>query len=430
MWYVLVQEEQLGPMSFQDVLELYYKDMITQDTFVWRDGMVEWLPISMVPEYVEILFKGAILNVPSTNFNQKDSSIPLQSTPLDTQSQNASSHIVESTRHFAFPEELLQLKPTAQTTQSNQDLLISQQSPSPNLITPIPRQEEIKVNDSALLSVFNQNQADQIKLIEIKPQKSKLPMILGLIALISVVIVMIVIQLQSPTNQSSDANLSIKNEKPNLVNHQAVIVPDAQIPQVKPEIVNQEAPNQVANQQVANQQIANNQVIADQSLVIPTIQLDQGIAANPTNPTNPTEVNQQDDSIDLEIAEINVQDPKTPKKNPTHQNTASKVPNPQKTTVPPVATTTKQTLSRGDIDQVVAQNKANVQSCLSQDATLTGTQTVVIKIQKNGTVSSAQASSPKLRNSPAKSCIEGKVKSFKFPAFNGEPMEIPLPLKL
>jgi hypothetical protein len=454
MWYVLVQEEQLGPMSFQDVLELYYKDMITQDTFVWRDGMAEWLPISMVPEYVEILFKGAILNVPATNFNQTDSSIPAQSTPLDTQSQNASSdpqnasshpknassHMVESTRHFAFPEELLQLKPTAQTAQSNQDLLISQQSPSPNLITPIPRQEEIKVNDSALLSVFNQNQADQIKLIEIKPQKSKLPMILGLIALVSVVIVIVVIQLQTPKNLSNEANLSVKNETPNLVTHQAVIVPDAQIPQLKPEIVNQEEPSQVANQQaanqqvanqqVANQQVANNQVIADQSLVIPTIQLDQGIALNPTNPTNPTEVNPQDDSVDLEIAEINVQDPKTPKKNPNNQNTASKVPNQQKTTVPPVATTTKQTLSRGDIDQVVAQNKANVQSCLSQDATLTGTQTVVIKIQKNGTVSSDQASSPKLRNSPAKSCIEGKVKSFKFPAFNGEPMEIPLPLKL
>jgi hypothetical protein len=423
MWYVLVQDEQLGPMSFQDVLELYYKDMITQDTFVWRDGMAEWLPISMVPEYVEILFKGAILNVPATNFNQTDASIPLQSTPLETQVQNevSSSHIVESTRHFAFPEELLQLKPTSQSAQTNQDILISQQSPSPNLITPIPRQEEIKVNDSALLSVFNQNQADQIKLIEIKPQKSKLPMILGLIALVSIVIVIVVIQLQTPTNLPSDSHLSTKTETPNLVT--AVVVPDAQIPQNKPEIINQEAPSQV------HQQVANNQVANDQSLQIPTIQLDQGMPTNPTNPTNPVEVNNQDDSIDLEIAEINVQDPKTPKKNPTNQNTASKIPNPQKTTIPPPVAA-KQTLSRGDIDQVVAQNKANVQSCLSQDATLTGTQTVVIKIQKNGTVSSAQASSPKLRNSPAKSCIEGKVKSFKFPAFNGEPMEIPLPLKL
>jgi hypothetical protein len=250
MWYVLVQDEQLGPMSFQDVLELYYKDMITQDTFVWRDGMAEWLPISIVPEYVEILFKGVVFQTPMIAVNQADASIPAQSTPLDVsdsstqafefapivsqtkedfklksaqstslpsksaQSTSAESlpHLVESTRHFAFPEELLKATPDQahQNLSKSNDVLISQQSPSPNLITPVPREEEIKLDDSALLSVFNQNQSAQIKPIEIKPQKSKLPMILGIIALISVIIVIVVIQLQSQAlNEGSEINAMI-----------------------------------------------------------------------------------------------------------------------------------------------------------------------------------------------------------------------------
>lgn len=53
LWYVLLNEKQYGPFTF---LELKGIASITPDTFCWREGMLEWLPIRDVPELKD-LFK-------------------------------------------------------------------------------------------------------------------------------------------------------------------------------------------------------------------------------------------------------------------------------------------------------------------------------------------------------------------------------------
>ena len=61
MWYALVQDEQLGPMSFNEVIDFYYKDIITSETLLWREGLAEWAPISQLREFKDLLFQGDFL---------------------------------------------------------------------------------------------------------------------------------------------------------------------------------------------------------------------------------------------------------------------------------------------------------------------------------------------------------------------------------
>jgi len=77
MWYALVQEEQLGPMSFNEVIDFYYKDIITSETLLWREGLKEWVPIIQVQEFKELLFQGDFLSpvVGGANARNADTSI-------------------------------------------------------------------------------------------------------------------------------------------------------------------------------------------------------------------------------------------------------------------------------------------------------------------------------------------------------------------
>ena len=64
MWYALVQDEQLGPLSFNEVIDFYYKDIITAETLLWRDGLSGWSAISQLQEFKDLLFQGDLLPSP------------------------------------------------------------------------------------------------------------------------------------------------------------------------------------------------------------------------------------------------------------------------------------------------------------------------------------------------------------------------------
>jgi len=65
MWYALVQDEQLGPMDFDEIIDFYYKDIISSDTLLWREGLSGWLPISQIKEFKDLLFQGVFVSVTS-----------------------------------------------------------------------------------------------------------------------------------------------------------------------------------------------------------------------------------------------------------------------------------------------------------------------------------------------------------------------------
>ena len=67
VWFVLLQGEQLGPLSFEEVLDFYYKDVVSSETLLWRDGLSEWVPITQIPEFNELLFQGIVAPAQSQN---------------------------------------------------------------------------------------------------------------------------------------------------------------------------------------------------------------------------------------------------------------------------------------------------------------------------------------------------------------------------
>jgi len=54
-WMVSVAEGDQRTMQLQEVIDAYNSGVITGDTFLWKDGMGDWLPLSEVAEIVEAL---------------------------------------------------------------------------------------------------------------------------------------------------------------------------------------------------------------------------------------------------------------------------------------------------------------------------------------------------------------------------------------
>src|SRR5215831_174912 len=54
-WMVSVAEGDQRTMSLQEVIDAYNSGVITGDTYLWKDGMGDWLPLSEVAEIVEAL---------------------------------------------------------------------------------------------------------------------------------------------------------------------------------------------------------------------------------------------------------------------------------------------------------------------------------------------------------------------------------------
>src|SRR5689334_18112766 len=47
-WHIVVDGEQVGPLSASDVRARLARGEITGDTFIWREGLADWLKVSSV----------------------------------------------------------------------------------------------------------------------------------------------------------------------------------------------------------------------------------------------------------------------------------------------------------------------------------------------------------------------------------------------
>jgi hypothetical protein len=77
----------------------------------------------------------------------------------------------------------------------------------------------------------------------------------------------------------------------------------------------------------------------------------------------------------------------------------------------------------------VRRNAGKIGGCKSRDPNASGAIKVQMVINKNGRVGSAK-SQGKYAGTPIGSCVEGKVKSFRFPQFSGDAMRINMPFRL
>lgn len=51
-WYHLQSREQHGPIDLDRMRRLVLDGTITPDTYVWADGMPDWLPAEQVPALI------------------------------------------------------------------------------------------------------------------------------------------------------------------------------------------------------------------------------------------------------------------------------------------------------------------------------------------------------------------------------------------
>ncbi|MFN3202777.1 MAG: GYF domain-containing protein [Bradymonadia bacterium] len=83
-------------------------------------------------------------------------------------------------------------------------------------------------------------------------------------------------------------------------------------------------------------------------------------------------------------------------------------------------------LSRNDIQKVMNANKPKLKACADPEGPQ-GSITVQVLIQRSGKVARARVTKSSVRGTPVGKCIEKTVKGIKFPEFSGNPMDIPLP---
>lgn len=54
-WYVMVNDEQVGPMSLEDLLQMARVGSLTLDDLVWKETFPDWLELERVPELMSQL---------------------------------------------------------------------------------------------------------------------------------------------------------------------------------------------------------------------------------------------------------------------------------------------------------------------------------------------------------------------------------------
>jgi predicted Zn finger-like uncharacterized protein len=64
VWHVVVDQDQVGPLSVADVQKRFRDGEIDAETYIWREGFADWLPINQVDAFAA-LFAGAGDSPPS-----------------------------------------------------------------------------------------------------------------------------------------------------------------------------------------------------------------------------------------------------------------------------------------------------------------------------------------------------------------------------
>ncbi|HMG20934.1 MAG TPA: GYF domain-containing protein, partial [Kofleriaceae bacterium] len=59
VWHVVINQDQVGPMTAVDVQHRFSSGEIDAETYIWREGFADWLPLSQVDTFTALLGSGA-----------------------------------------------------------------------------------------------------------------------------------------------------------------------------------------------------------------------------------------------------------------------------------------------------------------------------------------------------------------------------------
>ena len=59
VWHVVIDQEQVGPISVADVQARFAANELDTESYIWREGFTDWLPMSQVPEFAALVAGGS-----------------------------------------------------------------------------------------------------------------------------------------------------------------------------------------------------------------------------------------------------------------------------------------------------------------------------------------------------------------------------------
>src|SRR6185295_10695640 len=59
VWYLVIDREQVGPLSVQEIQDKYARREIDNDTYGWREGFGDWQRIASIPDFQHFAQDGA-----------------------------------------------------------------------------------------------------------------------------------------------------------------------------------------------------------------------------------------------------------------------------------------------------------------------------------------------------------------------------------
>ncbi len=59
VWHVVVDQEQIGPITVAEVGARFAAGEIDAETYIWREGFADWLPLAQVPEFAALAAGGS-----------------------------------------------------------------------------------------------------------------------------------------------------------------------------------------------------------------------------------------------------------------------------------------------------------------------------------------------------------------------------------
>jgi predicted Zn finger-like uncharacterized protein len=59
VWHVVINQDQVGPMTAAEVQERFARSEIDAETYVWREGFADWLPLAQVDQFAALATSGS-----------------------------------------------------------------------------------------------------------------------------------------------------------------------------------------------------------------------------------------------------------------------------------------------------------------------------------------------------------------------------------
>lgn len=107
-WYYIGHYGQLGPLTREQVEELVGGGVIARETFVWKAGMVDWIPADRHPELSALFVVPTSYNTPPPSPAPPSAPVSPGSYAPPTQNYSAPTFggFPATTQHGAYPEQL------------------------------------------------------------------------------------------------------------------------------------------------------------------------------------------------------------------------------------------------------------------------------------------------------------------------------------